>query len=213
MDIIVRFWHNDQVATGYLTLVFIGHAKADDILSAFYQCVEKLKLSKILQISMDGPNVNWKFFENLQADLKKEYSHEALSIGSCGLHILHNSFKYGESSTGWNISEILSSLCWLFKDSPARREDFLMLSTLKKFPLKFCKVRWLENVPAVERAIQIWPDVVSYVQNVEKGVFVTNKNKSYLNIKEATQDKFILVKFHVFLSIVDNKAFLSVLSK
>ncbi|GBN67048.1 hypothetical protein AVEN_121716-1 [Araneus ventricosus] len=182
-------------------LVFIGHAKADDILSAFYQCVEKLKLSKILQISMDGPNVNWKFFENLQADLKKEYSHEALSIGSCGLHILHNSFKYGESSTGWNISEILTSLCWLFKDSPARREDFLMLSTLKKFHLKFCKVKWLENVPAVERAIQIWSDVVSYVQNVEKGVFVTNKNKSYLNIKEATQDKFILVKFHVFLSI------------
>ncbi|GBN82849.1 hypothetical protein AVEN_222884-1 [Araneus ventricosus] len=100
MDILVRFWHNDQVATRYLTLVFTGHAKADDILSAFYQCVEKLKLSKILQISMDGPNVNWKFFENLQADLKKEYSHEALSIGSCGLHILHNSFKYGESSTG-----------------------------------------------------------------------------------------------------------------
>ncbi|GBO33362.1 hypothetical protein AVEN_226165-1 [Araneus ventricosus] len=100
MDILVRFWHNDQVATRYLTLVFIGHAKADDILSAFYQCVEKLKLSKILQISMDGPNVNWKFFENLQADLKKEYSHEALSNGSCGLHILHNSFKYGESSTG-----------------------------------------------------------------------------------------------------------------
>ncbi|GBN01837.1 hypothetical protein AVEN_156756-1 [Araneus ventricosus] len=201
MDILVRFWHNDQVATRYLASAFIGHAKADDILSAFYKCVEKLKLSKILQISMDGPNVNWKFFENLQTDLKKEYSHEALSIGSCGLHILHNSFKYGESSTGWNISEILTSLCWLFKDSPARREDFLMLSTLKKFPLKFCKVRWLENVPAVERAIEIWPDVVSYVQNVEKGVFVTNKNKSYLNIKEATNDKFILVKFHVFLPI------------
>ncbi|GBL72175.1 hypothetical protein AVEN_115162-1 [Araneus ventricosus] len=178
MDILVRFFYNDQIVTRYLTSAFIGHAKADDILSAFYECVEKLKLSKILQISMDGPNVNWKFFENLQADLKKEYSHETLSIRCCGLHILHNSFKYGESSTGWNISEILTSLCWLFKDSPARRQDFLMLSTLKKFPLKFCKVRWLENVPAVERAIEIWPDVVSYVQNVEKGVFFTNKSKS-----------------------------------
>ncbi|GBN74585.1 hypothetical protein AVEN_10898-1 [Araneus ventricosus] len=178
MDILVRFWHNYQVATCYLTLVLIGHAKAHVILSAFYQCMEKLKLSKILQISMDGPNVNWKFFENLQADLEKEYSHEALSIGSCGLHILHNAFKYGESSTGWNISEILTSLCWLSKDSPARREDFLTLSTLKKFPLKFCKARWLENVPAVERDIQIWPDVVSYVQKVEKGVFVTKKTKA-----------------------------------
>ncbi|GBM21315.1 hypothetical protein AVEN_149891-1 [Araneus ventricosus] len=107
MDILVRFWHNDQITTRYLTSTFIS----DDILSAFYQCVEKLKFSKILQISMDGPNVTWKFFENLQADLKKEYSHEALSIGSCGLHIVHNSFKYSESSTGWNISEILTSLC------------------------------------------------------------------------------------------------------
>ncbi|GBO06185.1 hypothetical protein AVEN_33754-1 [Araneus ventricosus] len=111
MDILVRFWHNDQVAFRYLTSAFIGHAKADDILSAFYQCVEKLTFSKILQISMGGPSVSWTFFENLQADLKKEYSHEALSIGSCGLHILHNSFKYGESSTGWNITEILTSLC------------------------------------------------------------------------------------------------------
>lgn len=141
------------------------------MLTAFYESVDKLTLSKILQLSMDGPNVNWKFFDSLRGDLKKEFNHEDICIGSCGLHILNNSFKDGEKSTGWNIRGILSSLYWLFQDSPARREDFVSISSDKKFPVKFCKHRWLENVPAVERAIQIWPDITEYVKNVEKIIF------------------------------------------
>ncbi|GBM55014.1 hypothetical protein AVEN_238942-1 [Araneus ventricosus] len=108
---------------------------------------------------MDGPFVNWKFYELLQNDLKIQHNFQILCIGSCGLHILNNSFKHGEKVANWNINSILSSLYWLFKDAPVEREDLMKLTSSEKFPLKFCCHRWLENVPCVERAIEIWTDI------------------------------------------------------
>lgn len=140
LDIHVRYWHQEEcrVRTQYLTSAFIGHSTSEDILSALYECVVKLDLSKLLQISMDGPYVNWKFYNSLQEDLSKEYGIQSLNLGSCGLHILNNSFKHEISSMGWDITSVLSSLYWIFKDPPARRDDFINISSMKKFPVKFC---------------------------------------------------------------------------
>ncbi|GBO33551.1 hypothetical protein AVEN_188348-1 [Araneus ventricosus] len=71
MDILVRFWHNGQVTTRYLTSVFIGHAKADEILSAFYQCVEKLKLSKLWNSQWMAPMLIGIFLRICRRILKK----------------------------------------------------------------------------------------------------------------------------------------------
>ena len=62
------------------------------------------------------------------------------------------SFKTGAQASEWNVEEILSSLYWLFVDSPARK-DF---TESMVFPLKFCKHRWLETVPVLLRAQEIW---------------------------------------------------------
>ncbi|KAI8764141.1 Adult enhancer factor 1 [Biomphalaria glabrata] len=80
---------------------------------------------------MDGPNVNWKDFDIFQAERMQESSVKLLNVGSCGLHIVHNSFKAGHSATSWDIGSWLSALRWLFKDSPARREDFINLTGTK----------------------------------------------------------------------------------
>jgi hypothetical protein len=48
----------------------------------------------------------------------------ALILGSCWLHILHDDFRDGCNAAKWNIADSLSCLRWLFKDAPARREDF-----------------------------------------------------------------------------------------
>lgn len=158
MDIYVRFWHINlnEVHTRYLTSHYLGHSKSDDILSHFLQSVQEFNLSKIIQISMDGPSVNWAFYEKFQVEIEKTYGNSALNIGSCGLHILNNAFKKANNTSDWNISLLLSSLYWYFKDCPARRQDFEKLSTKEgKFPLKFVNHRWLENVPATERALEI----------------------------------------------------------
>ncbi|GBL91661.1 hypothetical protein AVEN_71317-1 [Araneus ventricosus] len=173
--------------TQYLTSVFLGHSEADKILAAFYSAVQKLKLSKLLQVSMDGLFVNWKFYELLQNDLKKPHHFQILCIGSCGLHILNNSFKHGEKATNWNINSILSSLYWLFKDAPVRREDLMKLSSSEKFPSKFCCHRWLENVPCAERAIENWTDICKYVSKVDSGALFKVTCQLYCIIAQAVK--------------------------
>lgn len=168
LDVHIRFWNESTnlVNTRYLTSVFLGHSTAEDILESFHKAVSKLQLSKMLQISMDGPAVNWKTFNLIQQEMKTEFNKELLDLGSGGLHIVNNAFKNGCKASEWDIDTLLSSLYWLFKDSPARRDDILKISSSQKLPLKFCHHRWLENVLAAERAIEIWADVKKYVQRM-----------------------------------------------
>ena len=105
-----------------------------------------LPIREIIQISMDGPNVNWKFYNLVKEKLSEEFDDTKLiNIGSCGLHIIHNSFKSGATASGWDVSSLLSSLYYLFKDAPARREDYRRITENSFLPLKFCGHRWLES--------------------------------------------------------------------
>ena len=55
MDIVVTFWDklNSNMEVRYLTSIFLGHTRADDLLKAFQEATSKLELDKILQVSMD----------------------------------------------------------------------------------------------------------------------------------------------------------------
>lgn len=202
LDIHVRFWDplENEVRTKYFDSAFLGHSTSEDLVSNLYAIVKNFSLPKLLQISMDGPNVNWKFFKTLQSDIEKEFYTKCANVGSCGLHIVNNAFRDGASSTEWNVSSILVSLYWLLKDSPARR-DFLETSKSKKMPVKFCNYRWLENVPAADRAILIWDDVKLFIKAIELGKLTKITNKSFLTIVEATKDKLFVAKMAFFASV------------
>lgn len=139
LDIHVRIWEHDLVASRYYGSSFIGHATAADILVSFKEDFD-LNLVNIFQLSMDGPNVNWAFYDLLQQDISSETntSSSLLNLGSCGLHVMHNAFKSGATASGWETGSILSSAYNLFKDAPARREDFITTTSSSVFPLKFC---------------------------------------------------------------------------
>lgn len=51
----------------------------------------------------------------------------------------------------WQLDKGLRAMRILFHITPARREDFTVLTKTTQFPLPFCGHRWLENLPAVER--------------------------------------------------------------
>ena len=90
----LRFWEHDHVESRYYTSDFLGHAAAIDLVKSFEANVEnKIGFRHLIQISMDGPNVNWATFDRLQRKLQLEYSSKLLSVGSCGIHIVHNAFK------------------------------------------------------------------------------------------------------------------------
>ena len=64
MDIIIRFWVNlsNKVQVRFCNSMFFGHSTSTDLLKHFTDGLSGLDLSKNLQISGDGPNVNLKFF-------------------------------------------------------------------------------------------------------------------------------------------------------
>ena len=155
----------------------------------------------IIQVSMDGPNVNWKFFGDLKKKIGDDYGTALINIGSCGLHVVHNSFKSGMDATGWQVSSFLSSLYYLFKDAPARKENLFATTGSTLMPLKFASHRWLENVPVCERALKLWDNIAAYVKAAEAGKVNKPKNKFYEVIKDCLKDPCFIAKLHFFKCI------------
>lgn len=201
LDVHVRFMDCGKVKTRYIDSYFLGHAKASDIQEKLMPLIEKLGPDRILQLSMDGPHVNWKVFREVSDTVQERSGHSLLNIGSCGLHVVHNSFKSGIKASGWDLENFLKSLFYLFQDSPARREDFMKITNCSALPLKFCGHRWLENIPAAERAIAIWPAILEYIISAKNGKIVEPTCKSFKTVSAYEKDILILAKLQCFVFI------------
>ena len=66
-------------------------------------------LSKIVQVSMGGPNVNLKFLDQLIDQLEIQSEKSMLDMGSCGLHVVHVAFQNGHKNAKWNGNTALRS--------------------------------------------------------------------------------------------------------
>jgi len=103
MDLCLRYWDNvkGEVMSRYITSAFLGHSTAYYLLDAFKSKLFVNVLKKILQISMDGPNVNFKLLRDLKMYLLDSGpdAGEILEIRSCGLHTVHGAFKTGVKHT------------------------------------------------------------------------------------------------------------------
>lgn len=205
MDIVIRFWNLDagKVATRYLGSEFLGHAAATNLLDSFKTALEKLDPKKMLQVSMDGPSVNWKFLTELKEDRKNDPTvPELIDIGCCGLHVIHGAFQCGAEASGWKTGQKLRAAWQLFHDTPARREDYTRLTNSTTFPLKFCAHRWVEDLPVAERAVEIWANVTTFIDSFKgspKSKIPTSA--SFNLVKEAVGDSMFLAKLQFFISI------------
>lgn len=136
LDLWLRLWNADTVQSKYFDSSFLGHACASDLINSFEEKVEgRIGLVHMAQLSMDGPSVNWATFDKLQTKIENETSQKLINVGSCGLHQLHNSFKSAVNATTWDIQHILSSLYTLFKHTPARRQDYELVTKQDSYPL------------------------------------------------------------------------------
>ena len=112
---------------------------------------------KLLQVSMDGPDVIVSFLTSLnEKKMDGELSH-LVSLGCFGLHTIHNSFKHGENATGWNLKRLLSSIFKIFHESPSKHADC-------NYPLQFCGCRWVQNENVAKRARNMLPNIVTVVK-------------------------------------------------
>ncbi|XP_041949319.1 uncharacterized protein LOC121709785 [Alosa sapidissima] len=154
----------------------------------------------MVSVSMDGPNVNWRFFELLQQEHAERFGGaQLIVVGSCGLHTLHNAVKCGFNA--WHMEKVLRALHTIFLNVPARREDFSNLTQSNTFALPFCGHRWVENLPVVERALLIWPNILKYVDAVTTKKLPNPGTSSYDTIETAAKDPLIVAKLHFFMAV------------
>jgi hypothetical protein len=201
LDIYLRFWNGNEVQSRYFTSIFMGHARAVDIEEDLTKAIQSLQKANLLQLSMDGPNVNWKVFEDLQSEIQLENGKNLLNVGSCGLHVIHGAFRSAMSETGWDIETLLTSAYRLFKDSPARREDFSSIATNHLFPLKFVVHRWVENVCVLERFLEVLPDLRKYTLFVMEKKLSDPHTKSFDTVKSGCEDLLAEAKLHFSLTL------------
>lgn len=205
MDVYIRYWNNstNEVSSRYYSSAFLGHTTALDLLNAIRTSMKTLNLKKVLQLSMDGPNVNIKVLNDLKEELKDtddEMDPVMLDIGTCGLHTMHNAFKNGIKASKWNIIEFLRAIYNLFKDVPARRADYIHYTGSLKFPKKFCAVRWLQNIEVSQRAQDILPNLETYVKSINNTPRKPS-SYSYELVEEMLNDKFLKAKLAFFQTI------------
>ncbi len=128
LDMHVRLWNGSEVKTKYIGSEFMGHSSAQDIAEKMNNLLSEIGIKNLVQISMDGPNVNWKVFEILQNQMQNDAGKSLISIGSCGLHILHNAFRNGCKSTGWEVVSKTKELIVDFRKRQQRPYTPLMIS-------------------------------------------------------------------------------------
>ena len=78
-------------------------ANAEQTLETFTEATNNLDRKNLLQISSDGPSVNLKFLELHKNQHELDELPKLADIGTCGLHTVHGSLKYGIKNSNWNI--------------------------------------------------------------------------------------------------------------
>ena len=204
MDFIVRYFKDDEVKSRYLSSGFLGHTTAKDLKRAFGECTEKLDLKNLIQLSMDGPNVNWKMLDLILEDRNSNETYpNLLDVGSCSLHVVHGAFRTGMKQTGWGIDLLLKSLYSHLHETPARREDYTKMIGSEVFPLQFCGHRWLEDKRVAERAVEMWPSLTTYITEIlKKPKSQVPTSSSFSTVKSAVLNKLTTAKLEFFMSIV-----------
>ena len=153
MDVHVSHYDKNlkRVERVYLSSQFMGHGTTHDIMNEFKKAHKDLDIvNNLIQLSVDGPNLNWAFLDTLEEYQKTEDANAPtlINIGSCGLHVLHGAYKTALKETDWELEKTLKAVHGIFKKSPARRADYLSANGHEEryddkslcafFPLKFC---------------------------------------------------------------------------
>ena len=84
----------------------------------FKSFMTRLNDEKILQVSMDGPNLNKAFLSMLNEEHQTNESSTLIDIGTCCLHTINGSLQMGAKATDWNLKKLLSSMYQIFHESP-----------------------------------------------------------------------------------------------
>ena len=120
---------------------------AKDLLHHFGTVGKPMKWEQdlLLQVGIDGPNVNLKFEKDLSTLIADRYGVSYINLGSCGLHQTHNAFRKGILEFGFDMETFIKYTSYFFKLSAARREDYKLMQVITEIETKFA-LRHIKSV-------------------------------------------------------------------
>ncbi|CAF1531235.1 unnamed protein product [Adineta ricciae] len=127
-----------------------------------------------------------------------------MSIGSCPLHVIHNSFRRGTTSTQWAIDESVNEMWFRFSCSAAR-EDFVkvahsIVDGYARFLHRFVCTRWIEIGMVLERVLEQWNIINEYfLIYLPQSDKTLARNDRFQRITTTLKDKSTLTRFHFIL--------------
>ncbi|XP_066933369.1 uncharacterized protein [Clytia hemisphaerica] len=171
-DAYATYWSKatNQVESSYLGSLFVGHCKAVDLVDHYLEFKQRWHLNDhlLLQMGMDGPNVNLAFEKILQKKIKTNSSAEILQLGTCSLHPVHSAFRKGLSELDFPFDSFFHDLSFYFHLSSARREDYKSMEEITEVTAEYVKkhgpTRWLSMKPVGAR-------VLEQIKNLKKYFF------------------------------------------
>ncbi|CAM4808041.1 unnamed protein product [Rotaria magnacalcarata] len=214
LDLLVKFWSNDDglVVTRYYKSILLGHAQASVLQSAICDAfkTDGINLKRLLMLGRDNPSVNITL-ENLIDQKLKKLGSGLLFLGSCNLHVVHNGFKAGLSSTSWYVENVCTDIYSWFKQSPARKEDLADVindfgDVVEKTLLYFTITRWVLLGKVISRVLELWDPLNEYFLNflprIQKSQL--NKNEKYEKIKSNLTSNVVKIRLQFVLFLCEN---------
>ena len=137
MDCTIRLWNNETgvVCSRYFDSKFLLRPNSKNLFEKLLESTKSLDLSKLLQLSMDGPNVNWDVLKLMSTHQGEKEHLNIISIVSCILCIIHGALQSGINSQDWELAKIFCAMYNLFKDSPARIDKYIKICESATFAL------------------------------------------------------------------------------
>ena len=108
MDICLQFWNkeNNQVEDRYWDSMFLGHTTHQHLLDSVHGSLKVFDMAKMVQLLMDGPNINLELLKKLKEQRNDFGSPGLIDFGSYNLYI-HGAFKSSAEASGWNLKKLL----------------------------------------------------------------------------------------------------------
>ena len=166
-----------------MDLLICLFAIAKNLSKEFKEITKSLVSNKIFQASMDESNINLKFYEALKQERNENLFLSLIDTDTCSLHSVHGAIGSGVETTFWGIKETLTGAFHLLHDSPARHEDFEVVTSSNKYPL-FCARSCVEREVVADRLQEIWTNkqcIIEFWNKLPK--YKQPSCKSFDNVK------------------------------
>ena len=153
---------------------------------------------------MDGPSTMLALYRKLIADRFSNELNDLIDLGSCSLHVVHGALGTGVVASGWKVKDTMKSASYMFRDSPARREDYLTWTDSTDLPLPFCGTRWVEDKRVAQRLIAIWPGYSKVIKKYQKLVPSKQpKCKSFAKAVTSIENPLTVAELKFFSYVCD----------